>query len=213
MGSNAQQCRGLGHDPEKWKPAFRRDHTQMQSDRSTHDSAQTSQPLGMLWGPLTPLGLVVAALSAAIDQASKLWLIYGYELGAQTRVQPPPFLELVLTWNPGISYGLFKSSTPLERWALLAAMVAAAVLLWLWLARASSRLTAVALGLILGGAAGNAIDRILHGAVADFIAFHIRTGWIDFDWYVFNLADAAIVAGVIGLLYGSVLGNRAAKAP
>jgi len=167
----------------------------------------------MLWGPLTRLGLMVAAASAAIDQASKLWLIHVYDLGAQKPVQPPPFLELVLTWNPGISYGLFKQSTPFGQWALLAVMAAAAVLLWMWLARASSRLTAVALGLILGGAAGNAIDRILYGAVADFISFHVRTEWIQFDWYVFNLADAAIVAGVIGLLYESVLGNRAAKAP
>ena len=167
----------------------------------------------MLWGPLTHLGLIVAALSAAIDQASKLWLIYVYDLGAQKPVQPPPFLELVLTWNPGISLGLFKQTSPFGQWALLAAVVAAVVLLWTWLARASSRLTAVALGLILGGAAGNAIDRVLYGAVADFIAFHIRTGWIDFDWYVFNLADAAIVAGVVGLLYESALGDRAAKVP
>jgi len=167
----------------------------------------------MLWGPLTRLGLVVAVVSAAIDQASKLWLIHGYDLGAQERPEPLPFLELVLTWNPGISLGLFKQTSPFGRWALLAFMIAAAVLLWLWLARAFSRLTAVAIGLILGGAAGNAIDRVLYGAVADFIAFHIRTGWLDFDWYVFNLADAAIVAGVIGLLYESVLGNRAAKAP
>src|SRR5262249_23465681 len=115
---------------------FEKHHVQMQRDRSTHVSVQTSTALGMsgmLWGPLTRLGLMVAAASAFIDQASKLWLIHVYDLGAQKPVQPPPFLELVLTWNPGISYGLFKQSTPFGRWALLAVMVAAAVLLWLWL--------------------------------------------------------------------------------
>ena len=70
-----------------------------------------------------------------------------------------------------------------------------------WLARAGSRLTAVALGLIIGGAIGNAIDRLAYGAVADFVLFHITTASWQFRWYVFNLADAAIVAGVIGLLY------------
>ena len=76
-----------------------------------------------------------------------------------------------------------------------------------------SRLTALALGLIIGGALGNAIDR-LHWAVVDFVLFHIHTGEISFNWYVFNLADAAIVAGVVGLLYESLVpGERAAKAP
>jgi signal peptidase II len=71
----------------------------------------------------------------------------------------------------------------------------------------------VALGLIIGGAVGNAIDRIAYGAVADFVLLYVATATWRFDWYVFNLADAAIVAGVIGLLYESVAGDRAAKAP
>jgi signal peptidase II len=84
--------------------------------------------------------------------------------------------------------------------------------LCIWLARASSRLTAVSLGLIIGGAIGNAVDRFVHGAVADFVLFHLTTASFSFKWYVFNLADVAIVAGVIGLLYETVLGS-AAKAP
>lgn len=167
----------------------------------------------MLWGPLTRLGLAVATVSAVLDQASKLWLIYVFDLRARAPVRLTPFLDLVLTWNKGISYGLFQQDGPFGQWVLLAIKAAAVALLWLWLARAGSRLTALALGLIIGGAVGNAVDRLLHNAVADFILFHITTETMNFDWYVFNLADAAIVAGVAGLLYDSVVGDRAAKAP
>jgi len=71
----------------------------------------------------------------------------------------------------------------------------------------------VALGLIIGGAIGNAIDRIVYGAVVDFALFHLQIGENTFNWYVFNLADVAIVAGVIALLYDSLVGIPAAKAP
>src|SRR5262249_36215878 len=151
--------------------------------------------------------------SAALDQASKLWLLYVFDLQARMPVRLTPFLDLVLAWNPGISYGLFQQQGPYGQWALFALKVVAVVLLWIWLARAGSRLTAVALGLIIGGAAGNAVDRVLHEAVVDFVLFHITTESINFNWYVFNLADAAIVAGVAGLLYESGWGSRAAKAP
>jgi signal peptidase II len=87
------------------------------------------------------------------------------------------------------------------------------VLLGVWLARAGTRVTALALGLIIGGALGNAIDRVAYGAVADFVLFHVKTQSFSFNWYVFNMADVAIVAGVAGLLYDSLLGTRAAKAP
>jgi signal peptidase II len=119
----------------------------------------------------------------------------------------------MLTWNTGISYGLFRQEGPLGQWALLALKAIAAVLLWIWLTRASSRLTALSLGLIIGGAVGNAIDRLAYGAVADFVLFHITTETFSFQWYVFNLADVAIVAGVIGLIYDTLMGADAAKAP
>ena len=125
-----------------------------------------------------------------------------------------PFLDLVLAWNTGISYGLFREQGMLGQNILLAVKIVAVVLLWVWLARAGSRLSAVALGLVIGGAIGNAIDRLTFGAVADFVLVHITTPTWRFDWYVFNLADAAIVAGVIGLLCDSLAGARdAAKAP
>jgi signal peptidase II len=167
----------------------------------------------MFWGPLTRLGLAVALASAAADQAVKLWLIFVFDLGSRGVVTLTPFLDLVLTWNTGISYGLFPQEGPVGQWVLLAVKALAVVLLWIWLARASSRLTALALGLIIGGALGNAIDRLAYGAVADFVLFHLTTGGFSFKWYVFNAADAAIVAGVLGLLYESLVGDRAAKAP
>ena len=167
----------------------------------------------MFWGPLTRLGLAVALASAAVDQAVKLWLLFVFDLGDRGVVTLAPFLDLVLTWNTGISYGLFPQQGPAGQWVLLALKALAVALLWIWLARASSRLTALALGLITGGALGNAIDRLAYGAVADFALFHLTTEGFSFKWYVFNVADAAIVAGVVGLLYESLLGDRAAKAP
>ena len=89
----------------------------------------------------------------------------------------------------------------------------AVVLLWLWLSRTALRLTALSLGLIIGGAIGNAIDRFAHGAVVDFVLLHVTTASFSFKWYVFNLADVAIVAGVIGLLYDTLMGRDAVKAP
>jgi signal peptidase II len=167
----------------------------------------------LLWGPLTRFALAVALVAAAIDQAAKLWLLFGFDLGARGIVTLTPFLDLVLIWNTGISYGLLRQEGPLGQWVLLALKAAALVLLWIWLARTSSRLTALSLGLIIGGAIGNAIDRLAYGAVADFVLFHVTTATFSFKWYVFNLADVAIVAGVIGLLYETLVGGDAAKAP
>lgn len=166
-----------------------------------------------LFGPRTTLGLGAAVIACALDQATKLWLIFWFELGQKGSVEVGPFIELVLTWNTGISYGWFRQEGPLGQWALLGIKFVAVALLWIWLARAQSRMSAIALGLIIGGAVGNGIDRLIYGAVADFVLFHITTQQWSFNWYVFNLADAAIVAGVAGILYESVVGERAAKAP
>ena len=166
-----------------------------------------------LYGPLTRLGLIAAAIVCAFDQASKLWLMFSFDLANKGLVHLTSFLAFVLTWNPGISYGLFPQDTDFGRYTLLALKTGAVVILWVWLARAETKLTALALGLIIGGAFGNAIDRLAYGAVMDFVLFHVDTDSIKFAWYVFNLADAAIVAGVIGLLYESLFGGHAAKAP
>lgn len=159
------------------------------------------------------LGVVATVAAAAVDQAVKLWLLYGFGLTARARVPVTPFLDLVLAWNTGISYGLFQESSPLWQWVLLGLKVTAVALLLVWLAQTRSRLAGVALGLIMGGAIGNAIDRAVHGAVMDFVLFHITAPTWTFEWYVFNIADAAIVAGVIGLLWESLFLQDAAKVP
>ena len=166
-----------------------------------------------LYGPLTRFGLIVAAIACAIDQAIKLWLLNVFDLANRGIVHITPFLDFVLTWNTGISYGLFPQESDFGRFLLLALKLGAVAVLWVWLARAELRLTALALGLIIGGAFGNAIDRIAYGAVVDFVLFHIKTPSFNFVWYVFNLADAAIVAGVIGLLYEYALGGAPQKRP
>ena len=170
-------------------------------------------PSRMFWGPLTALGLTAAAITSVLDQASKLWLLKVFGLADRGVVEVMPFVELVLTWNTGISYGWFQQEGPFGQGALLALKVVAVALLWIWLAKATSRLSAVALGLIIGGAIGNGIDRLIYGAVADFVLLHVETATWRFNWYVFNLADVAIVAGVIGLLYESLAGGSAPKAP
>jgi signal peptidase II len=166
--------------------------------------------MSWLWGPLSPLGLWWALGTLAIDQAHKWWMLAVYRIQDRGRVSLTPFLDLVYVKNKGVSYGLLPLDSRHGQW-LLAGFAGLAVLaLAVWLARGvASRLVAVSVGLIMGGAAGNAIDRLVLEGVADFFSLHA----FGFYWYVFNIADAAIVAGVCGLLYDS-LGlsrNRAAK--
>ncbi len=110
----------------------------------------------------------------------------------------------MLAWNRGISYSLLKQDSDAGRWVLVALSLIAVVALAYWLAQVHSRLPALSLGLIIGGAAGNVIDRVRFGAVADFFSFHVGS----FQWYVFNLADVAIVAGVAGLLFDSLVASH-----
>lgn len=167
----------------------------------------------LLWGRLSAFGLVVAAVACAFDQLSKLWILKVFNLAGKGVVKVTSFADLALTWNTGISYGWFAQEGPIGQSALLALKAIAVVLLWIWLARSTSRLSGLSLGLVIGGAIGNAIDRLTYGAVADFVLLHADIGGRRIDWYVFNLADVAIVAGVIGLLYESLVGDHAAKAP
>ena len=157
-------------------------------------------------------GAIAAIAVLVIDQASKLWLLYGFDLG-QDAVRVTPFFDLVLAWNVGISFGWFQTDNQLAQVALMAIKAIAVIVLGIWMARSSTLLATLALGLIIGGAVGNGIDRFLHGAVVDFALFHLDIGGKTYNWYVFNLADVAIVAGVAGLLYDSFLGVPAAKAP
>jgi signal peptidase II len=156
---------------------------------------------------MTParLGALIALATLALDQASKLYLLFVYVLPIREPLVLAPFLEFIVVWNRGISYGLFQQHSEAGRWVLVAVSAAATLGLSLWLSRTQTAVLASSLGLIIGGAVGNAIDRAAYGAVFDFIHVHVGT----FSWYVFNVADAAIVAGVIGLLYDSLVLERA----
>ena len=134
-----------------------------------------------LYGPLTRFGVVVAA-DRLRDRSGRpsSGCSFVFDLANRGLVHLTPFLDFVLTWNTGISYGLFPQESDLGRYVLLALKTAAVVVLWVWLARAELKLTALALGLIIGGAFGNAIDRLAYGAVMDFVLFHITTQIVQF---------------------------------
>lgn len=168
---------------------------------------------GYAWGRLSAFGLAIALAACLLDQAVKFYLLLGLDLANRPPIALTRFFDLVLIWNTGISYGLLAGRGLLGQWALFSFKVVAVVFLWAWLSRTSTRLTAAALGLIIGGAVGNALDRLHWPGVLDFALFHIDTAAWTFRWYVFNLADVAIVAGVIGLLYESMFSGSAAKAP
>ncbi|MCJ2129560.1 signal peptidase II [Methylobacterium sp. E-045] len=150
------------------------------------------------------LGLLILLATLVLDQASKLWLYFGTDLVLTQPWRLTAFTDVVVVWNRGISYGLFQQDGGLGRWILVAVSVAASIGMIVWMRRASSMLLAAALGLIAGGAIGNAIDRAAYGAVFDFVHLHAGA-W---SWYVFNIADAAIVAGVVGLLIDSLIPVR-----
>jgi len=158
-------------------------------------------------------GFIAAIVTLVLDQASKLWLLYGFDIARRGTVRVTPFFDLVLAWNIGISFGWFQNDSVLVQTVLMAVKALAVVALAIWMVRSRTWLASVALGLIIGGAIGNAIDRVVYGAVVDFALFHVQIGQNTFNWYVFNLADAAIVAGVMALLYDSFMGFPAAKAP
>jgi len=146
-------------------------------------------------------GLLAAALALVADQGVKLFMLYG----AGFAQMPPgeaipvlPFFNLVMVWNPGISYGLFPASSALGTWVIVGvSALAVAVLGWL-LWRSTSRSLAIGYGLIIGGALGNnLVDRVIYGKVADFFHFY----GFGYDWYIFNIADVAITLGAIAIIY------------
>jgi signal peptidase II len=163
--------------------------------------------------PRLRTGVIAAIVVLLLDQATKLWLLFGFDIASRGAVRVTPFFDLVLALNTGISYGWFQTDSALGQVVLLGFKVIAVVVLSIWMARSQTRLATFALGLIIGGAIGNAIDRLAYGAVVDFAHFHVKLGENDFSWYVFNLADTAIVVGVAALLYDSVFGEPAVKAP
>lgn len=152
----------------------------------------------------TRLGALAGVMTLAADQASKVGLLRGYELPLREPLVLGPFVNLIVVWNRGISYGLFQQSSDVGRLVLTVMSLVATIAIAIWLTRVRTSLLAVALGLIAGGAVGNAIDRLAYGAVFDFAQLHVG----ERSWYVFNVADVAIVAGVVGLVCDSFFVGR-----
>jgi signal peptidase II len=149
-------------------------------------------------------GLLSAVAALVLDQATKLLMLYGFnfrEMGPGSHVDVLPFFDLVMVWNPGVSYGLFPARGPWGTTFLALFSITAIVGLGWWLWNAHRRPLSVGLGLVIGGAVGNLIDRLVYGKVADFFHFYIHR----YDWYVFNIADCAITFGVGALLYDALL--------
>ena len=150
-------------------------------------------PMDALFVAYRP-GLLSALAVLVADQVTKAGPWPSWRRTGPGVVPVTAFFDLVALWNTGISYGLFPQGEA-GRWVLVAIKVAAALAFAAWLTRAHRRVEALGLGLLIGGAIGNAVDRVVYGAVFDFIALHA----FGYRWYVFNVADVAVVAGV-GLL-------------
>jgi signal peptidase II len=146
-------------------------------------------------------GFVVAALVLAADQASKFWAIGLLDRPDRPFIAVTPFLALMMSWNRGVAYTLLHSDGDFGRFALAGLAFAAVGLLSFWLWRAKNLVAALGFGCLIGGALGNASDRLVHGAVADFLYFHTPFSLGPLSNYVFNLADAAIFVGVVLLVY------------
>jgi lipoprotein signal peptidase len=159
---------------------------------------------------LTALGAVAALVVLVADQVSKWWVVDVLHLPQLGQIVLLPMLNFTMVWNRGVTFGLLTSFGDSSYLLLAAVALAVVIALVVWLRRAESRLVAISLGAIVGGALANVIDRLRFGAVIDFIHAHIG----DWSWYVFNLADAAIVCGVAALVIDSLLPRaRRARPP
>lgn len=164
---------------------------------------------GWLWGPWSRAGLGVTLATAIADQAHKWWMLLGFGMREGERFYVLPFMDVYYLRNKGVSYSMLEMDSARGQLVLSLFAVLTVLAMWIWLARAGTgKLMAWSLGLIMGGAIGNAIDRLLVGGVIDYVSLHA----FGFYWYVFNIADVAIVAGVLGLLYESFVASRNAAA-
>lgn len=146
------------------------------------------------------VGLVAAAAALVGDRLVKWWLLEVFDMPARGQVTLTPFFDLVMVWNEGVSFGLFSSGGQEKRWILTVISIVIVSVLFFWLRRTTDRLSAVAFGLIIGGAVGNIYDRFSYGAVADFFDFHIGGA----HWPAFNIADSAITIGVVLILVQAI---------
>jgi lipoprotein signal peptidase len=158
--------------------------------------------------PFLWMGALAAVVALVADQTSKAWILYG--LGFQQNGDHRAFLpnlSLTMEWNRGITFGMLNGGSEVSYMILALGALAVVVALCVWLLRAESRITSIAIGAVAGGAIGNIIDRLRFGAVVDFLHFHVGS----FSWYIFNVADAAIVCGVAALVIEGLL--PAARTP
>jgi signal peptidase II len=154
----------------------------------------------LFWGPFSRFGLGLAAATFVLDQVHKWWMLLRVGMREGERITVTSFFDWYYVLNKGVSYSFLTGSDGRWQYALAAFAVVAAALLAVWLARGvDNRLAAAGVGLIIGGALGNGLDRLTLGGVADFFSLHA----FGYYWYIFNVADIAIVAGVAGLLYES----------
>ena len=138
---------------------------------------------------------VLAAVVIAADQAIKAWILTGLNLPSLVTLQVAGPFYLTMVWNQGVSFGLFQANHDLIRWVLAAFSIIVSIVLAVWVRNSTRPLFALAVGLVMGGAVGNVIDRIRFGAVADFL----DVSRLHFPW-VFNVADSAISIGIVCLL-------------
>ena len=145
--------------------------------------------------PPPRLGFLLAGVVFVADQLTKWWML-AEVLDPPNTILLTPFLNVVLVLNRGVSFGMFGTAPDWMPLALVVISLAISVALALWMRLAKERLLAAGLGLVVGGALGNVVDRIRFGAVVDFLDLH----WADWHWPAFNVADAAITLGVVLLL-------------
>lgn len=157
------------------------------------------------------LGLLLVVAVIVADQLSKHWIYQALVVDGPRAIVVTPFFNLVTVWNYGVSFGMFNSGSSAAAWIFILLALAISLALAIWLVRTDRALVSASLGLILGGAVGNVIDRVRFGAVFDFLDFHLA-GW---HWPAFNVADAAIVVGVAVLFIDSLFGEdrESKKAP
>ena len=144
-------------------------------------------------------GLIVASAVIILDQATKWWVVTIF-MNPPRVVDVWPFFSVVMVWNRGVTFGFLGDAPFWGRWALVGLSLAIVAILLLWLRRAETKWRAAAIGLIIGGAVGNVIDRVNYGAVADFLDFHV-TGY---HWPAFNFADSAITLGVAIMFFDAL---------
>lgn len=155
------------------------------------------------------LGLWIAALTLILDQYSKWLLLEVVDIDARPPMTLTPFFDLIMVWNRGISFGLFAKGDAWHSLLLSALALLIVAVLLVWLKAAASRWTAAGIGMIIGGAVGNVVDRARFGAVADFFSLHAGP----YYWPAFNVADSAICLGVALLCVESMLAGRSTPQP